>query len=264
LHFVSNEFAAERVIRMGEDPAKVFVTGCPSLDIAAEILADPGMDFDPIQKFHGVGPELDLSNGYLVVLQHPVTTEYDQARRQIDETLHAVAQLGLPTLWFWPNVDAGSDGTSNGIRAFRETHRPGNIHFFKHLDSFDFLRVAHNSLCVVGNSSVAIRECSFLGIPAVNIGCRQNGRDRGRNVIDVPHDRQQILKAIQTHLRADRCQPDSLYGDGAAGETIADLLAKVSLTIDKRLTYNVGRGDDPIPSTETERTCDSKDLRKAA
>jgi UDP-N-acetylglucosamine 2-epimerase len=242
----------------------VFVTGCPSLDIAAEILADPSMDFDPIQRFRGVGPELDLSNGYLVVLQHPVTTEYDQARKQIEETLHAVAQLGLPTLWFWPNVDAGSDGTSSGIRAFREVHRPSNIHFFKHLDSFDFLRVVHNSLCIVGNSSVAIRECSFLGIPAVNIGSRQDGRDRGRNVIDVPHDRQQILEAIQTHLGDDRCQPDLLYGDGKAGEIMANLLANVPLSINKRLTYKVGRDTEPIPMTGIERVYVSKDRRKAA
>ena len=90
LHLVSTELAAERVIRMGEDPGSVFVTGCPSIDLAAEILDAPDLDFDPIERYGGVGDSLDLSDGYLVVLQHPVTTEYRQARHDVLETLHAV------------------------------------------------------------------------------------------------------------------------------------------------------------------------------
>lgn len=237
LHLVSCQQAAGRVIRMGEDPEKVFVTGCPSIDLAAQVLDDPALRCDPIKQFGGVGPELDLDNGYLIVLQHPVTTEYEQCRVQVSETLHAIAELGIPTLWFWPNVDAGSDGTSNGIRAFREKYAPGNIHFFKHVDSLDFLRLAYNSLCIVGNSSVAIRECSFLGTPAVNIGSRQNGRDRGRNVIDVPHERSRIKDAIRTQLASGRLSSDTLYGDGKAGGRMAGLLAEVPLTIEKRLNY---------------------------
>ena len=97
--------------------------GCPSIDIAAS-RGKPALDFDPFEKYGGVGPKADLSRGYLVVMQHPVTTEYDEARAQVDETLYAVAGLGLPVLWFWPNVDAGSDGTSKGIRMFREHQKP--------------------------------------------------------------------------------------------------------------------------------------------
>ena len=237
LHFVANDRAAERVIRLGEDPAKVFVTGCPSIDLAAEVLRSPDLDFDIYQRYGGVGVQLDLSNGYLVVMQHPITTEYQQARHQITETLFAVAEVGLPTLWFWPNVDAGSDGTSRGIRAFRELHSPSNIHFFKNMSPIDFLRVLYNSKGIVGNSSVAIRECAFLGVPAVNIGSRQNGRDRGRNVIDVDYRRDDIVKAIRYHLRNGKVEPDHLYGDGQAGRRIAELLATVPLTIEKRLAY---------------------------
>ena len=113
-HLVSTELAAERVIRMGEDPDTVIVTGCPSIDIAAKVLDKPELDFDPMQKYGGVGAQLDLSNGYLVVLQHSVTTEHDLARKQVQATLHAVTDSGFPTLWFWPNPDAGSDGTSGG------------------------------------------------------------------------------------------------------------------------------------------------------
>lgn len=237
LHFVSSDKAAERVIRMGEDPAKVFVTGCPSIDLAVEVMARPEMDFDPFGKYGGVGAPVDLSGGYLVVLQHPVTTEYEEARAQATETLEAVTEVGLPALWFWPNVDAGSDGTSNAIRSFRELHSPRNIHFFKNMEPTDFLRLLVGARCLVGNSSVGIRECAFLGVPTVNIGSRQSGRDRGRNVIDVGHDREEIVAAIQRHLADGRCGSDPIYGTGQAGERIAELLACQPLDIEKRLTY---------------------------
>jgi len=237
LHFVATQKAAERVIRMGEDPSTVFITGCPSIDLAASILENPALDFDPIAKYGGVGAPLDISDGYLVVMQHPVTTEYEQARRHITETLYAIRDLGLPTLWFWPNVDAGSDGTSEGIRAFRENEHVPNIHFFKSMNPEDFLHVIHNSCCIVGNSSVAIRECSFLGVPAVNIGTRQAGRERGCNVIDVDYDRHAIMEAVRYQVRNGRAPADPLYGDGRAGQRIADLLARVELTVEKRLTY---------------------------
>src|SRR6267378_3504107 len=102
LHFVSTRKAAERVIRMGEDEATVFVTGCPSIDLAARIWPDPSLNFDPFKRYDGVGAPVDLSNGYLVVMQHPVTTEYKLAREHVFETLCAVQSSGLPTLWFWP------------------------------------------------------------------------------------------------------------------------------------------------------------------
>jgi len=170
-------------------------------------------------------------------MQHPVTTEYEMARQHITETLYAVKGVGIPALWFWPNVDAGSDGTSAGIRAFREVERPTNIHFFKNMAPADFLRLLYNSRGVVGNSSVAIRECSFLGVPAVNIGSRQAGRDRGPNVIDVGYDRREIAQAILSQLRNGKFPSDTLYGDGRAGKRIADVLAKVTLSIEKRLAY---------------------------
>ncbi len=240
LHFVATHKSAERVIRMGEDPKTVFVTGCPSIDLASEVLSHPELDFDPFQKYGGVGDQLDLldlSQGYLVVMQHPVTTEYEEARRQVTETLFAVKEVGLPTLWFWPNVDAGSDGTSKGIRAFRELEQPKNIHFFKNMAPVDFLRLVYNGKGIVGNSSVAIRECAFLGVPAVNIGSREAGRERGRNVLDVSYDRREIVNAIRFHLDNGRPPVDPIYGDGRAGERIAWLLAQQPLRIEKKITY---------------------------
>jgi UDP-hydrolysing UDP-N-acetyl-D-glucosamine 2-epimerase len=237
LHLVSTARARERVIRLGEEPDTVVMTGCPSIDIAACVAARPELDFDPFERYGGVGPREDLSRGYLVVMQHPVTTEYEEARRQVDETLYAVKDIGLPVLWFWPNVDAGSDGTSKGIRVFREREQPDNFHFFRNMFPEDFLRLLCGAAAIVGNSSVAIRECSYLGVPAVNIGSRQQGRERGRNVIDVEHDRAAIAAAVRQHLRDGRPQPDHLYGDGRAGERIAETLATTELRIEKRLTY---------------------------
>lgn len=237
LHLVSNQKAAERVIRMGEEPSSVIVTGCPSIDIAAKVLENPELDFDPFEKYGGVGKTFDISCGYLVGLQHPVTTEHEVARRQVTETLYAVKEIGLPTFWFWPNVDAGSDGTSRGIRSFREIERPENMRFFKNMLPDDFLKLLYNSRCIIGNSSVAIRECSFLGIPAVNIGSREQGRERGRNVIDVVHERSEISSAIRRHLSNGHYPFDPIYGNGKAGERIAQVLAEVPLHFQKRLTY---------------------------
>jgi UDP-hydrolysing UDP-N-acetyl-D-glucosamine 2-epimerase len=237
LHMTSTELARTHVIRMGERPETVFATGCPSVDLAAEVLRRPDLDFDPAQKYGGVGARLDLAGGYLVVMQHPVTTEFSTARAHVEETLAAMTTLDLPALWFWPNVDAGSDGTSEGIRAFRESNTSAPFHFFKNMAPDDFLRLLINSRGIVGNSSVAIRECAYLGVPAVNIGSRQGGRERGRNVIDVGYDRAEIAAAAEKQAAQRRIESDELYGDGRAGSRIADLVAAVPLTVEKRLAY---------------------------
>jgi UDP-N-acetylglucosamine 2-epimerase len=134
-------------------------------------------------------------------------------------------------------VDAGSDGTSKGIRVFREREDPADFHLFRNMYPEDFLRLLVNSSAIVGNSSVAIRECAYLGVPAVNVGSRQQGRERGGNVIDVEHDRTAIADGISQHLKRGKAPRDHLYGDGQAGTRIAECLATAELTIEKRLTY---------------------------
>ena len=236
-HFVSSESAKERVIRLGEDPAFVFNTGCPSIDLAAIVTKNPGLDFDPYQKYGGVGTKPDLTNGYIVVMQHPVTTEYADSRKHIDETLYAVKDMDIPVLWFWPNVDAGADGTSAGIRSFREKYHSDHMHFFKNMEGEDFLRLLANAKCLIGNSSVGIRECAFLGVPVVNIGSRQNKRDRGNNILDVNYNRDEIIKAINHWLSADKPKPSDVYGGGDAGLQIGKLLATIPLRFHKTISY---------------------------
>lgn len=236
LHFVSNERAADYVRRMGENPDTIFVTGGPDIDLAAETPAG-ALDFDPFERHGGVGERLDLRDGYALVLQHPVTTSWSKARDQVMPTLEALHSIGIATLWFWPNVDAGSDGTSKGIRVFRETNGRTNMHFFRTMPPEDFLRLLNNASVVVGNSSTAIRECSFLGVPAVDIGERQSGRERGANVVNVPYDAKAIVEAIHAQIAHGRYPGEHLYGDGRAGARIADVLATAPLTIEKRLWY---------------------------
>ncbi len=236
-HFVASEGAKSRVLKLGEDPEMVFNTGCPSIDLAAEVKQNPAFDFDPMVKYGGVGPAIDHTGDYLVIMQHPVTTEYAHARRDVEETLHAVYETGMPAFWFWPNVDAGSDGTSKGIRAFREKVKDSNIHFFKNMEPQDFLRLLLHSRCLIGNSSVGIRECAYLGVPVVNLGTRQNRRDRGNNVIDVGYDREAIKKAIRLWLNSDKAEPSGVYGGGDAGQKIAELLKEVPLRFHKTISY---------------------------
>ncbi len=236
-HFVSSQSARDRVIKLGEDPEFVFNTGCPSIDMAAGILKNPGLDFDPYKKYGGVGNNPDLSGGYIVVMQHPVTTEYADSRKHIDETLYAVKDLEIPVLWFWPNVDAGADGTSSGIRSFREKYRSSHMHFFKNMEGEDFLRLLVNARCLVGNSSVGIRECAFMGVPVVNIGSRQNMRDRGTNIIDVNYKRTEIEKAIENCLSTGKAIQSNVYGGGNAGEQIGNLLATLPLKFHKTISY---------------------------
>jgi len=236
-HFVSSQEAKERVLKLGEDPAVVFNTGCPSIDLAVPVLQSKGLSFDPYERYGGVGAKPSLNQGYLVVMQHPVTHEYSLSRKQIEATLKAINALKIPTLWFWPNVDAGADGTSTGIRSFRERHALEHLHFFKNMEGEDFLELLYHSKGLLGNSSVGIRECAFLGVPVVNIGSRQYRRQRGQNVIDVGYEEEAIIKAIQTHLQNGSVSGSDIYGTGNSGTKIADLLAELPLQFHKTIVY---------------------------
>ncbi len=232
IHFPATEQAMERLIAMGEDPESVFWVGCPSLDLIPRTDLSINGLFD---RYTGVGAPLDPSEPYLVVVQHPVTTEYGHAWNQIWETLRAISRLRMQTVWLWPNVDAGSDEISKGLRVFREQYNPDYIHFYRNFSPEDYLKLINNCACLVGNSSSAIREGAFLGVPAVNVGTRQQGRERGPNVVDVGYDEGEILKAIKRQIEHGKYAPDHTYGDGHAGERIAKILAQYEPSVQKRL-----------------------------
>jgi UDP-hydrolysing UDP-N-acetyl-D-glucosamine 2-epimerase len=236
VHFPATELAAQRVIAMGEDPAWVFNVGCPSIDLVAR--TDLGLRRDVLLRT-GVGEPFDPDGPFVLVMQHPVTTEYGFGFDQINQTLEAVAAVGMQALVFWPNVDAGSEDVAKGIRVFRELGRAHGFHFFRNLPPEDFVRLMAHCACMVGNSSAALREGSFLGVPAVTVGTRQQGRERGPNLVDVDHDRDEIADAIRDQIAHGPYERSTLFGDGAAGKRIADLLVAVRPQVQKRLMLDV-------------------------
>ncbi len=239
IHFPATEIARQRLLCMGENPRSVHLVGCPAIDLIG--LTD--LEQSPevvITRYGGTGQQLDLSRPYLLVMQHPVTTEYPHGLAQVQETIRALEQLRMPTIMLWPNADAGSDDVAKGMRLFREQKKPDYVHFYRNFTPEDFLVLMHHAACMVGNSSSAIREGAFLGTPAVNIGSRQSNRERGRNVIDVGYDADEIMSAVRRHLAVGRYPPDHIYGDGHAGERIARILAdldRAQVPIQKVLHY---------------------------
>jgi len=235
IHFPATDGAYENIIRMGEPSETVFNVGCPAMDAITGI--DLNIPSDCFDKYTGVGPKINFNEPYLVVLQHPVTTEYGLGYNQIKETLAAVSEVGIQTVWLWPNVDTGSDDISKGLREFREDYPESPIHFYKNFAVDDYARLIKNCICLVGNSSSAIREGSFLGVPAVNIGTRQLGREHDANIIHANYDRVEILDAIKLQIKHGRYKKSRLFGTGNSGERIAKILASVKLNIQKKLSY---------------------------
>jgi UDP-hydrolysing UDP-N-acetyl-D-glucosamine 2-epimerase len=236
VHFPASEGAARRIVQLGEDPDAVHVVGCPRMDLVAEVLADGGDGLSDLFAT-GVGGSFSLDEPFLLVSQHPVTTEYGDGKRQIQETLKALQQLDVPAIVLWPNADAGSEHIAAGIRQWREHNDDSKLHFFKNLPTADYVKLMARTACVVGNSSSAIREGAFIGAPAVNIGPRQEGRDRGSNIVDVDYDARQIADAVRAQMQNGPYGMEPIYGDGHAGERIADILASRTLSIHKRITY---------------------------
>lgn len=239
IHLVSTEKARERVIKMGEAPDSVYVTGCPSIDVAFFVKKNiKNYSFDPIEKYGGVGEIMDDRKDYVVVMFHPVTTEIEDSSIHTKNLLAAVDQFGCQIYWFWPNVDAGADVVSKEIRTYREEKKNKHIRFFKHMSPEDTIALLYKSKCVIGNSSVGIRECSYLGVPAINIGNRQAGRERGKNVIDVGYEVDDIIQGYHAVETGKYNKSDKLYGDGNAGKNIAAILESLQkVKIDKRLQY---------------------------
>lgn len=224
MHLVSTRMAGERVRRMGESAESVHVTGCPSVDLARESKEIATADIQQVLDQWGAGAHVDISGDFLVVLQHPETDHHSQSLEQMTLILDVVKSAGMPAILFWPNVDAGSDGTSKAIRIYREHGDGGQMRFIKNLEGKLFLALLQRARCLIGNSSVGIRESAFLGIPVVNIGDRQIGRERCANVIDAPWSAAEIQAAVARQIAHGRYSSSNLYGDGFAGSRIAELI----------------------------------------
>ena len=237
IHFPASADAAERIIRLGEPPENVHTVGCPRIDLVSEILKQDNSAANGIMD-GGVGDYVDTANPFVIVSQHPVTTEYGEGEEQITATLEAVRQSGLAAIVLWPNADAGSDDVSRGIRKMRERGVLHNMHFFKNLPIDTYVRLMARTACLVGNSSSGIREGAFIGTPVVNIGTRQAQRERGSNVVDVGHETGEIAAAIKSQADHGRYASEPIYGDGTAGKRIADILAtKKNVSVQKRITF---------------------------
>ena len=249
IHFPATARAREFLLRMGEREDTIFVTGCPSIDVLVE--NDLALPPDIFARNRGVGADLDVSKPYVMVLQHPVTTEYGEGLTQIEATLKAVDRIGrqgTQVIWLWPNADAGSDDVAKGLRVFRENNNPTYLHLYRNFSPEDYARLLNNAVCMIGNSSSGLREAAFLGTPCVNIGSRQRGRDRARNVIDVPHNADDIYRAIERQIANGRYPRSLMFGDGSSGKRIADILATAPLRLEKTLSYL--DEEDGLPSAK--------------
>ena len=111
------------------------------------------------------------------------------------------------------------------------------MHFYRNFDPEDYVRLLANSRCIIGNSSSGLREGAYLGAPCVNVGTRQAGRERGPNVIDVPHEASAIAQAIRTQLDHGKYPSSNLVGDGTAAKQMAEVLSTFEFNIQKKISY---------------------------
>ena len=232
VHFPATKKAYENIIQMGEEPNRVFLVGCPSLDLVKQ---DVNVDIRQILTNY-IGPSASFGSGnYLLVLLHANTQDYIRSGEEAQVLLNAVEEIGLPAIWLWPNVDSGTDLISKVLRTHRELNINSKISFVRNFSPEDYITVLKNSACIVGNSSSGIREASLTGTPSVTIGARQSGREVYKNVIRVDRfEKELIIEAIRNRLKHGAFEPSNLYGDGKAGVRIADKLCTLELSIEKR------------------------------
>ena len=223
-HFAANEDACERLKKMGERPDCIFNVGCPSIDAIVAVEDNPAI----LKKYN-------LKNPFFLLIQHPVTSEYDCARSQINITLEAIKKSGHDVLVILPNNDAGFSPIVDEIEK-------SNIPFVKTLSLLEYVNLLKNSSGLIGNSSSGIHESATFDVPTINIGTRQQGRFRGDNVIDVDHNVEEILNAMKKCLRIkmDGVKFSNPYGDGSSAFKIVQLLKILDISnknIQKRITY---------------------------
>ncbi len=240
IHFPANEKAKNNIIKMGEDKRYVFNVGCPRIDLVKDCLKNKPKDINELVfgREEGVGDKLNLNKDFITLMHYPVTTEYGKNYRHMCQILNAIRKINVQKLIFWPNADAGSEEISAAIREYREKKYIKNAWFIKNLDHETFFHVLQMTKCLVGNTSAAIREGSFIGVPTVSIGTRQNGRDRGKNVVNSGYNTEEIYKKILTQMKIkNSLYTSNLYGDGNASAKIVKILETIEVNIQKKLAY---------------------------
>lgn len=234
-HFPSTEQSRERLIKMGEEPERVVNSGCPSIDTLCH--QELSISNEKMEPYGGVGYKIDFAKPYILMMQHPVTTSPEEGRVQVEKTLAALRDRKEQKIVMWPNIDAGSDLVSKGIRIFRDNHHDLNFAYYKNFPPEIYNCILNNAICAVGNSSSFIREASFMGTPTVIVGDRQEGREHGNNVMFAQYNTEDIARCLDNQISHGRYESETIFGQGNAGEVIADYLAKVDLSIHKRMTY---------------------------
>lgn len=227
IHFPATALSAQRLIRMGENPQSVFALGSPIIDALKKIdltLENAWQDRYPAE----IG-RIDLTEPYVLIAHHPVTTEYDDNYRQMKEILSALDMISLPQFFIAPNIDAGSDGVARAMREYRSTGAAGRSVFHKHVTLEEYIRLLSHASVAIGNSSSFIREGAYLGVPSVIVGTRQKYRERSDNCVEVAAECGAIHDAIRTQIAHGRYDQDTRFGDGTAAERIATTLATLSL-----------------------------------
>lgn len=236
IHFPATDKSKERLIKMGEMPEYIFNFGCPGMDTLVE--NDMKISNEIMSKYGGLGGFIDWEKPYILMIQHPVTTTYGDGLRQVNETLYALKDIkDYQKIILWPNIDAGTDEISKGIRVFREKYREEPFFFFRNFSPIDYARVLNNAKCAMGNSSSFIREGSFLGVPSVVIGDRQEDREHGENILFSDYNKQEIFDKVSLQLNHGKYDKSSLFGNGDAGKLMANKLSVINLDIKKRMTY---------------------------
>lgn len=231
IHLAVTKKSAERIIKMGEDPWRVFITGTPGLDSSLITKKE-------ISKKY----KLDLSKPILLVVQHPVTEEISLAPKQIKTTMEAVKELKFQTIVLYPNADAGG---RKMIKIIDQYRKYPFVQIYKNIPHRDYLSLMRTVKVLLGNSSSAVIEAPSFYLPAVNIGIRQQGREKSKNIIDVNQSKKEIKKAILKAIfdkkfrqRLKSCQ--NPYGQAKAGKKIANILSKIKIDkklLEKRITY---------------------------
>ena len=235
VHFAVSNESANRIIKLGEDPSKVFVVGAPALDT---ILNERLLRKNELCKKYGLNPTIPL----LMVVQNPVSREVDTAPDQMRETMEALVNIKQQTVIIYPNSDMGG---RKMIEVINEYHNFPFLKIVTNMPHRDYLSLMKVSSAIIGNSSSALIEAPSFKLPAVNIGSRQEGRERADNVIDVPYERNLIISAINTVMFDKKFinrvkKSKSPYGDGTAGKKIIKILTEIELNIDilkKKITY---------------------------